>query len=542
MCSPSPGASLTWTITPTSSGTSNASCVTMNSSGTVILKSTYTSVNCSDIDTVQVEISSTPSQLSASDVSVCPGEATVIATSNADYVAWFDAPIDGNLVTFGDTATFYAISDTILYVQGYNITQFAKSVGLPTWTQNAGNIASTMGRGLLFDVYKPIIIDTVSIYLNTNTLSGSITIALLDKDLNTIATKVFNNWNVQTVGGKYIQKIPLGFFASPNPYGSYRLVLKNNSISTVLPSDNRLGFEPTNAFPFSIPNALYITAGNNNNNTANLAAYYYFFDWKVRFGACETQREAVNITLYPNPTHQVNLGTDFTTCGDTILNPGNYPTGYTFEWNTIPPTYTQTLNISQSGTYSVMVDNLNGCGIGDTINATVNPLPLSAGTVTVGANNVITFSSIGSSVGTLSWNFGAGATSALAFGNYTYPTNAACNQTVTLSVTNDCGTDIETFSINLCVAIDEGFAEQINVYPNPTDGLIHIQMKDANSNTLSIRLTDMLGREVVAKNVNLIGNEIDTELDVQNVATGIYHLILSTSDNKSAVKRVMIQR
>lgn len=541
LCSPTPGASQTWTITPPNCGTVNASCATITCSSTIILKSTISSVNCSDIDTVQVEISSTPSQLSASDASVCPGQATVIATSNADYVAWFDAPIGGNLVTFGDTASFFAISDTILYVQGYNITQFAQSVGIPSWTLNAGNMSAFSARGLIFDVYKPIIIDTISIYLNTNLPTGSITIAMLDKDLNIIATNVFSNWNVQTVGGKYIQKVPLGFFASPNPYGSYRLVLKNNNLSILAPSDNDLGFEPTNGFPFTIPNALYITAGNNNNNTPNLSAYYYFFDWKVRFGACQTATQAVNITLYPFPTQVVNLGADFTMCGDTILNPGNYPAGYSFQWNTIPPTTTQTLPITQSGTYAVTVANLNGCGVSDTINATINPLPLAAGTVTVGANNVITYNSIGSSSGTLSWNFASGANSALAFGNYTYPGSAACNQTVTLVVTNSCGTDVETFPINLCTDIDDGFAQQVNVYPNPTDGLLHVQLKDANSNSLSMRLTDALGREILSKKVNLVGKDIETELDVQHVAAGIYNLILTTSDNKTAVKRIMIQ-
>lgn len=541
LCSPAPGASQVWTISPTSAGTSSASCATINSSASVILKSTYSSSNCSDADTVQVEISSTPSQLTANDATLCPGEATVIATSNADYVAWFDAPTDGNLVTFGDTASFYAISDTILYVQGYNITQFAKPAGLATWTQNAGNMVASAGRGLFFDVYKPLIIDTVSIYLNTPTPTGSITINLLDKDLNTIGSKVFNSWSVQTVGTKYIQKIPLGFFASPNPYGSYSLVLKTNSISTLAPSDNKLGFEQTNAFPFSIANALYINAGHLN-GTPNLSNYYYFFDWKVRFGACETQRQGVNITLYPSPTHIVNLGADFITCGDTILNPGNYPTGYTFEWNTLPPIYTQTLPTSQSGTYIVTVDNLNGCGVSDTINATINPLPLAAGTVTVGANRTITFNSIGSSLGTLSWNFAQGATSQLAFGNYTYPATASCNQTVTLVVQNDCGTDNITFPINICgVGIDEDFAQQVNVYPNPTSGLLHIEIKGLNRQDLSMTLIDMLGREIMSKNINTIENEVDTLLNVQQVAAGMYQLILSTSDNKVAVKKIMIQ-
>lgn len=543
MCSPSPGAVLAWTISPANAGTVNASCVTINSSATVILTSTYTSVNCSDIDTVQVEISSTPSQLTANDVSVCPGEATVIATSNADYVAWFDAPTGGNLVTFGDTATFYAIYDTVLYVQGYNITHFAQSVGQANWTLNAGNMSNTTARGLIFDVYKPIIIDTVSIYLNTNAPSGSITIAMLDKDLNIIATKVFNNWNVQTIGGKYLQKVPLGFFASPNPYGSYRLVLKTNTLSILAPSDNELAFEPTSAFPFNIPNALYITAGNNSNNTPNLNTYYYFFDWKVRFGACQTATQSVNVTVYPVPDPITGaLGPDFTICGDTILNPGSFPTGYTYEWNTIPPVYTQALPITQSGTYIVTVYNLNGCGASDDINANVNPLPLAAGTVTVGANNVITYNANGSSSGTLAWTFGGGATSALAFGNYTYPATPPplCNQTVTLTVQNSCGTDVITIPVNLCVAIDEGFAQQISVFPNPTDGLLHIQLKEANSNSLSIRLTDMLGREILAKKVDIVGNDLDTELNLQQVAAGMYQLILTTPDNKTAVKRVVV--
>lgn len=73
-------------------------------------------------------------------------------------------------------------------------------------------------------------------------------------------------------------------------------------------------------------------------------------------------------------TSNVNLGNDTSVCqGNTLtLNAGN--PGYSYLWNTLQTS--QTINVTSSGTYSVIVSNGSGCIGYDTINVLINPTPL----------------------------------------------------------------------------------------------------------------------------------------------------------------------
>ncbi len=67
----------------------------------------------------------------------------------------------------------------------------------------------------------------------------------------------------------------------------------------------------------------------------------------------------------------INLPTNITACGDTLLDAGN--TGASFAWNTNATT--QTIRASQTGTYIVSV-TLASCVSKDTSSVTINPLPV----------------------------------------------------------------------------------------------------------------------------------------------------------------------
>lgn len=78
-----------------------------------------------------------------------------------------------------------------------------------------------------------------------------------------------------------------------------------------------------------------------------------------------------NLTVNPLPT--VNLGQDVTQCGGNVtLDAQN--AGASYLWSTTATT--QTINVSNSGTYYVGVMNANGCVNGDTILVTINALPV----------------------------------------------------------------------------------------------------------------------------------------------------------------------
>ncbi|MGQ1911477.1 hypothetical protein ACT3CE_17015, partial [Marinifilum sp. RC60d5] len=80
----------------------------------------------------------------------------------------------------------------------------------------------------------------------------------------------------------------------------------------------------------------------------------------------------VNVTVHPNPV--VDLGADQEICaGSTItLNAGN--AGSTYLWSTGETS--QTITVSTSGNYSVVVTDANGCSAIDDVNVTVHPNPV----------------------------------------------------------------------------------------------------------------------------------------------------------------------
>ncbi len=82
-------------------------------------------------------------------------------------------------------------------------------------------------------------------------------------------------------------------------------------------------------------------------------------------------RDTLVVTTYPVPAR--NLGSDTVQCGGTVLlNAGN--TGFTYLWNN--STTAQTLSADITQQYSVTVTNVNGCMNSDTVQVTINAIPV----------------------------------------------------------------------------------------------------------------------------------------------------------------------
>src|ERR1051326_2964848 len=102
--------------------------------------------------------------------------------------------------------------------------------------------------------------------------------------------------------------------------------------------------------------------------TVNNAGSYYVI---VTDPSGCTNSDTIAITAFALPV--VALGNDTTLCaGPLTLDAGN--PGDTYLWS--DASTGQTLSVSASGTYSVIVTNANGCSNSDTINVTIPPAPL----------------------------------------------------------------------------------------------------------------------------------------------------------------------
>lgn len=552
MCMTSPGAAYSWVVDPLPLGNPNAavttSCVTINQPSLVYATATYASVGCSFNKTISVDISSAPSAPVVSDTTVCPGWVQLSAVSNGDYVVWYDEPTGGSQVGGGATFDYLATDPITLYAQSYNLGHFANAVGIPA--MNSATYANTSNRGLVFDVTAPIIIDSVSIFPDVNTITGTIQIRIYqstDSGETIIYTRNWNDWsNVVTVNGKYMVRVPLNFFLAPNALGtSYSMRMSSLAALNVNGGTPvKFGYESnsvaTSYYPLLLQDAMSLNAGFVGTSLST-SIYYYFYDWAVRAGTCFSARVPMNIDLYPAPTHSVTLGTDFTKCGDTVLVGGNFPNGYTYLWNTSATT--QTLPVTQTNTYWLGVFNLLGCGVYDTVNVTINPLPVAFASYSITNNNPLTlsFNNAGSSFGTYLWTFGGGtpATSSLPSPTHTYPGPGP--YTVTFSVTNSCGVSDTSFTVQ-AVGIDDGYFKNITVYPNPSQGTVKVEFSENNLENIRLSVVNLLGQNVVSRAVNLNGKVNYTEvLELNHLNPGVYYLIFE-SEGHTHSQKIVIQQ
>lgn len=81
--------------------------------------------------------------------------------------------------------------------------------------------------------------------------------------------------------------------------------------------------------------------------------------------------DEINVTVNPAPV--VDLGSDIDLCDGESVSLDAGSGFFNYLWNI--GSSTQTINVSQQGTYTVTITDLSGCTAFDEINITVNPLP-----------------------------------------------------------------------------------------------------------------------------------------------------------------------
>jgi hypothetical protein len=118
-------------------------------------------------------------------------------------------------------------------------------------------------------------------------------------------------------------------------------------------------------------NGVAIAGATNTTYTVNTSGIYNMV--KINLNGCKDSAAiGKSVISVPNPI--VALGNDTTVCAQIILNAQNI--GGTYLWSN--STTAQTLTITSSGTYNVLVTDTNNCSNRDTIAITINPLPIVA--------------------------------------------------------------------------------------------------------------------------------------------------------------------
>lgn len=195
---------------------------------------------------------------------------------------------------------------------------------------------------------------------------------------------------------------------------------------------------------------------------------------------------------------------------------------------------------SNSGTFNVSLTVTNSAG-SNTMNIdnyiTVNPSPTVSTSSTGenlwegGANGTATATVAGGTAPlTVTWSPGNGTgetITGLTAGNYTATVTDANGCTATSTVTVGSNVGINDLSL----------AEAIRTYPNPTEGMLTIELP-LDREITHITLLDMTGRAV--RQIPVIGSG-RMNLDLRSLAEGVYHLSFYT-ENARATKKVVVMK
>lgn len=368
---------------------------------TISVISSFTA-QCQSFDTILVTVLQTPAAPQISDLTICGnGPIGLPATGQTTQVLWFDSDTSDQAIFVGDTL-FTTIKDTITFYAEGATSLPAGRVGLLNDAGNSGLITGD-SLGLAFDAYQNLIIDRVHVFATTGTV--------VEVSLQNAAKQILESTKVQVPAGGIKYPIDLGFVV---PKGNgYHLIVSDVS-------QGSLSRTTQIAYPFVLPGVLSI----NSANTGANSTYYYLYDWEVSTFFCSSARSAATVfvklplelppftyscapltldatsgsgtylwntgattsTLAVDTTGTyivtvddgagcvvtdtaeivipvIDLGKDGILCGNTISSGYTFPS--TFLWSTGDSTPDITVVVPD--TFSVIVNEPNGCTLRDTI-------------------------------------------------------------------------------------------------------------------------------------------------------------------------------
>jgi hypothetical protein len=269
------------------------------------------------------------------------------------------------------------------------------------------------------------------------------------------------------------------------------------------------------------------------NSTSIMAGVYTVTTTNV-FGCSATSNTTVVLNALPVPIVESNSPLCL---GDSILLTASG--GIDFDWigpnaysqnNTQNPFITPS-TLLNTGTYTVNVSDAAGCSQTATISVTVNSLPVTP-TIIQSGDTLFAFPNSGFSY---QWFMNGNIVPSAI--NEFFVVSLIGNYSVTIMDANGCSTSSSDFSYsNTSSMEEESILNKILVYPNPGNGIVNLTINNPMSNHFNIRVYDLLGRCLF----NKTNNQNELQLDLTNLSSGQYHLIIDTEKEYYSI-RIVIQ-
>jgi hypothetical protein len=312
-----------------------------------------------------------PAILSKKDSNRCgSGEVQLNATADQGAsIRWYSAATGGTLLGTGSTFTTPVINTTTnYYVAAASGSGGQTNHSIATLT-GGGN---GCGGGVMFDI-TPTVDITVDSFLNLSGQTQTTTVTVYYKtgthvgfELNAAAWTTLGTATISTTSG-VMAPVNVGAGIAMTAGNTYGIFIAN------MYSSYTNGTGPNQVFT----NAdLTLNAGTGLcgvwTSTTNFPRVFNGTVYYHKGSACESPRQQVTATVYPNPV--VNIGNDTTICPGVsyTFNAGN--PGASYEWNTNATT--QSITTNAAGNYSVLVTDTNGCTGSDAVLVTAGIVPV----------------------------------------------------------------------------------------------------------------------------------------------------------------------
>jgi len=510
--------------TPISGATSGIYAAKANGTYTVVVTNSQT--GCSQVSaSIPITVNAAPNSTitPAGNPTFCQGGSVTLNASTAGITGyqWY---LNGNPIpgTAGGTAASYPAIATGQYsvkvtgTNGCTATSLATSVqvnALPNVTTvPTGNsavcqgyttvLAAPSGPGLTYQWYN-----------GTNPIAGATSNTYTTGTAGTYTVKITNS-----VTGCFATSANIVLAVNTPPTAT----ASATGNTTICQDDSvKLSANSTPGLSYQWKlNGLDIAGGTNSVFYAKTAGRYTVAVSNAT--NCVTLSNSIVITVNPRPAAYITYNTPLEFCdGSAVVLTANAGTGLTYQWyyNGSPLTNTTAINISAAtGAYTLAVTNSFGCvNTADTLHITVWPNPV-PGIVRTG-----TVLSTTQPYASYQWYFNnnsiGGATSA----SYTFTQNGAYK--VRVVDDNGCEGFSNQYFVNNVGVASTGVSRSIKVYPNPTNGIVHI---DAPVK-IQVVLRDVTGKSILEdKDVN--------QIDLADVSNGVY--LLYISDMEGTLLRV----
>jgi len=145
--------------------------------------------------------------------------------------------------------------------------------------------------------------------------------------------------------------------------------------------------------------------------------------------------------------------------------------------------------------------------------------------------------SMGGSNATYLWDFGDGNTSTEETPSHEYSDGGTF--TVTLTVTNDCGTATTEMTVMVTTStLELSFIDEFLLFPNPNNGEFTIILRGQPKDDLHINLINIIGQYIHKEEVDFTSGELVKQYNFDHLPVGTY--IVELKSNREVTYRKVV--